>query len=339
MIPSVRAAAAFLLCAALYVSAPLAGFGQQVSSVRRVQVMGNRNPIEIEIEASDRLVPKAQLLTSPDRLVVDFDNAVPGAQLRNQILNHKETTRGGVAVKCVRVGLFAAKPPVTRVVFDLNGPQAYQIFPAGRTIIVKVGSVGVQSAAFNPALSGGVSSGGSGAHLVNTNYPVQSVQIIAPERPPLVVSFRAGQLTISSNKASLSEILFAVHQRTGADIAIPAGAEQEKVVAEIGPGYAPEVLAHLLNGSKFNFLILSSASDPAALDRVILSARPEGPAPAYHAPPQARTDDDAEAEAPGRTPPPPTEAPAPGAPNPATEHQGPEPSPDTKTPPTNNNPD
>ena len=53
-------------------------------------------------------------------------------------------------------------------------------------------------------------------------------------------------------------------------------------MADIAPGPAPEVLARLLNGSKFNFLILSAVDDPAKLDRVILSTRPEG---AYVAPP------------------------------------------------------
>jgi hypothetical protein len=74
----------------------------------------------------------------------------------------------------------------------------------------------------------------------------------------------------------LSEVLYAVHQHTGADIAVPAGAEQERVAADIGPGPAAEVLAHLLNGSRFNFLIVNSASDARVLDRVILSPRGEG---------------------------------------------------------------
>ena len=47
-------------------------------------------------------------------------------------------------------------------------------------------------------------------------------------------------------------------------------------MADLGPGPAQEVLAHLLNGSKFNFLIMNSASDPRQLDRVILSPRVEG---------------------------------------------------------------
>ena len=54
----------------------------------------------------------------------------------------------------------------------------------------------------------------------------------APE-PPLEVSYRNGLLGIHANKATLSEVLFAVQQRTGAEISIAAGAEQEKVVADI----------------------------------------------------------------------------------------------------------
>ncbi len=305
---SPRAAATPLACAAIFflhvIFATVLMQAQDPPSVRRVQVLGNRNPVEIEIEGSDRLVPSTQVLTGPDRLVVDFPNAVPAALLHNQTLNRGE-------VKSVRVGLFTAKPPVTRVVIDLDGPQAYQVFPSGRTVIVRIGSTAPQTVGFNPSAP-------SGPRLVNSNYPVQAVEILAPAPPPLVVSFKAGKLTINSNKASLSEVLFAVHQRTGADIAIPAGAEQEKVVAQIGPGSAPEVLSRLLTGTRFNFLILSTENDPGTLDRVILSARPDGPGPAVQPLQQmAPVEEDPEAEAPA--PPPPQPAPNP---NPAAGRQG-----------------
>ncbi len=294
---SPRAVSTLLVWAAVLsvqvISATIAAQAQDMPSVRRVQVLGNRNPVEIEIEASDRLVPATQVLTGPDRLVVDFPNAVPAAQLRNQLLNRGE-------VKSVRVGLFTAKPPVTRVVIDLSGPQPYQVFPSGRTVIIRIGSAEPQTVGFAPSSS-------SGPRLVNSSYPVQVVPIATPAPPPLVVSFKAGKLTINSNKASLSEVLFAVHQRTGADIAIPAGAEQEKVVAQIGPGSAPEVLSRLLTGTRFNFLILSTENDPGTLDRVILSARPDSPGAAFQPLPQmAPVADD-----PNNDAPPPPQQPAP----------------------------
>jgi hypothetical protein len=249
-----------------------------------VQVLRTRGQVEIEIEASDRIVPHTNVITGPDRLIVDFVNALPGAQLRNQAVNREE-------VKSLRVGLFSSNPPVTRVVLDLNGPQPYQVFPSGRTVIVKVGDAGAETAGDRH---------GSGPALVNTNYPTSaarlSVPTHAPPKPALEVSFQGGLLSISSNKANLSEVLFAVHQKTGAEIAIPAGAEQEKVVADLGPAPAPEVLAQLLNGSKFNFLILSSSIDPHALDQVILSSRPEGLMPPPRPQPRVVAEEEDEAD-------------------------------------------
>ena len=138
---SLTAAAALLLCATLYFPAPAAS--QAKPSIRRVQVLRTRGQVEIEIEASDRIVPQINVLTGPDRLVVDFVNAVPGAQLRSQAVNREE-------VKSLRVGLFSSNPPVTRVVLDLNRPQPYQVFPSGRTVIVKVGDAGAETAASRP---------------------------------------------------------------------------------------------------------------------------------------------------------------------------------------------
>ncbi len=286
---SMKAAAGLLVWAAIYLPAQVTG--QAVPSIRRVQVLRTRGQVEIEIEASDRVVPHTNVLTSPDRLIVDFVNAVPGAQLRNQAVNREE-------VKGLRVGLFSSNPPVTRVVLDLNGPQPYQVFPSGRTVIVKVGDGGAVTAGSRPA---------SGPMLVNTNYPTSaahlSVPTAAPPKPALVVSFQGGLLSINSNKANLSEVLFAIHEQTGAEIAIPAGAEQEQVVAEFGPAPAPEVVAHLLNGSKFNFLILSSSSDPHALDRVILSSRPEGPMPPPRPQPRAVAEEDEDGDVQPKLPP------------------------------------
>ena len=306
---SLRVARLLLLCSAGCLSLAVAAPAQSVSSVKSVRVRGNRTPVEIEIEGSDRLIPQVKVLTGPDRLVVDFPNTTPSAQMHNQTLNRGD-------VRTMRVGLYSAKPPITRLVFDLKSPQPYQVFPSGRTVIIKLGSPGAQPASYAPSASG--------VKLVNGNYPVQFAQImpptITPPPPlPLVVTFQNGKLTVSSNKATLSEVLVAIHQRTGAEIAIPAGAEQEIVVAEIGPASAPEVLSHLLNGSKFNFLILSSANDPAMLDRVILSARPEGPAPAYRPLPQMQmqAEDDSE-----NAPPPPAPHPG-GNPSPAADQGSP----------------
>src|SRR3984957_3151510 len=238
------------------------------SSVRHVRILDSKTAVEIEVEGSDRLLPQTQVLTGPDRLVVDFPNAVPGNAVRNQVVNRGE-------VKSVRVGLFQSSPPVTRVVLDLKTAQSFQVFPYGHTVIIKVtGGVPNTSTNTNTKLEVDDFPPTARPGLVPASYAAagQRVQTQAG-KPPLEVTFRNGLLSIRANKASLSEILFAVHERTGAEVAVAAGAETEQVVAEYGPAPAPEVLAQLLNGSRFNFLILSSPDNPQKLDRVILSLR------------------------------------------------------------------
>ncbi|HEY6338015.1 MAG TPA: AMIN domain-containing protein [Candidatus Sulfotelmatobacter sp.] len=265
-------ASVFAGLAAIDLAAPGAMFGQTLfTSVRRVHVLDSKNAVEIEVEGSERLLPQTQVLTGPDRLVVDFPNALPGNTARNQVVNRGE-------VKSVRVGLFQSSPPVTRVVLDLKTPQSFQVFPYGRTVIIKV-TQGAPSAAvevddFPPMGPPG---------LVAANYHTSGDRVQGQGgdqfsgqnsgHAPLEVAFRNGLLSIRANKANLSQVLFAVHQRTGAEVVVAAGAETEQVVADYGPGPAPEVLAQLLNGSRFNFLIVSSPDNPQKLDRVILSLR------------------------------------------------------------------
>jgi hypothetical protein len=103
---------------------------------------------------------------------------------------------------------------------------------------------------------------------------------LAPPPPTLAqmpasapeVSFQAGQLTISAQNSTLGDILKAVRAQTGATIELPGNAP-ERVVGHFGPAPARDVLASLLNGSHFNYLLLGSPTDPAALDRVILIAK------------------------------------------------------------------
>ena len=92
-----------------------------------------------------------------------------------------------------------------------------------------------------------------------------------PASPP-EVQFRQGQLRITASNSTLSDILRAVRKETGASVDVPGNAT-ERVVGQFGPGPARDVLASLLNGSHFNYVLLGSAENPAALDRVILTSR------------------------------------------------------------------
>lgn len=77
--------------------------------------------------------------------------------------------------------------------------------------------------------------------------------------PPVArVDYYDGRLTIDAQNSTLAAVLKLVAQKTGASINVPPGSGLEPIVEHIGPGPAKAVLEHLLNGSSFNFVIVSS---------------------------------------------------------------------------------
>jgi hypothetical protein len=96
------------------------------------------------------------------------------------------------------------------------------------------------------------------------------------------VQFRQGQLTIMASNSTLGDILRAVRKETGAAVDVPGNAT-ERVVGQFGPGPARDVLSSLLNGSHFNYVLLGSAENSNALDRVILTSRSGANEPAQPA--------------------------------------------------------
>jgi len=105
--------------------------------------------------------------------------------------------------------------------------------------------------------------------------PLDAIPAVAPQ-----VSYQDGQLTIVAQNSTLGDILRGVRKHTAADIEIPATAN-ERVVTRLGPGPAREVMAELLNGSHFNYILLGSPENVNTLVRVVLVAKtgPDNPPP------------------------------------------------------------
>jgi hypothetical protein len=110
----------------------------------------------------------------------------------------------------------------------------------------------------------------------------------APEPPPTPekgpasppdVSFQDGQLTILARNSTLGDVLNAVKQKTGATVEM-AVISSERVVGRFGPGAPRDVMAQLLNGSHYDYVLVGSPADPGALKKVVLMARASGPEPA-----------------------------------------------------------
>jgi hypothetical protein len=122
---------------------------------------------------------------------------------------------------------------------------------------------------------------------VRKSAPVTEVASTPPPSPPTLeqspptppkVNFQNGELTINASNSTLSQVLRAVQLRTGASIDIPAGAGSERVVAQLGPGQPQDVLNTLLNGSKFDYVILGVNGNPGEVQKVILTPKQNGTA-------------------------------------------------------------
>jgi hypothetical protein len=254
---------------------PAAAQNRHPVSIEKIAVVGE-NPFRLQIQTSAPLTPQAQMVSSPERLVIDLPNSTPSAFLRRIVVNRGE-------VISVRASLYSQRPAVTRIVVDLNTPQWYRIVPDGAGLLISVGGQ-AQGSADAQSTVGWVSTrsqvGEKQQITKSQSQPQPAVlkTVSSPvRRPPLVngvsIQFANGALSIHCNNATLSEVLFQIQKVTGAEIAIPSGTEQQKVAGDFGPGSASEVLSDLLNGSGLNFVVVGSETDPNMLRSVILSRK------------------------------------------------------------------
>ncbi len=90
---------------------------------------------------------------------------------------------------------------------------------------------------------------------------------------PVLINYQDGQLTINAFNTPIGDVLRQVCNHFGASVELPPGAN-DRVFGQIGPGPARDVIASLLHGVDFNYVIQVSAADPNRLARVILSPKP-----------------------------------------------------------------
>ena len=269
-----------LLVVGTLLAGPVAA--QDRSFVRNVAVRDTGRAIEIEIHTSGAAVsPNTQAITGPDRILVDFPGAMPASELHALQVN-----RG--PLKGIRSGLFFNDPPITRIVLDLREPQSYQISPIPNGVVVRLGPASAASMSSSPPPAAPTI---GGAHLTTVSKVSEQLSALAgatspavstvspappqpsePRKPAVNVTYQNGLLSIHAEGGTLAQVLLEVQRQTQAEIAIPAGAEQEQVVADLGPAAARDVLASLLNGSSYNFIFVDGEQG-RSLAKVILTRR------------------------------------------------------------------
>jgi len=99
-----------------------------------------------------------------------------------------------------------------------------------------------------------------------------SAPVLTPPLPP-VVEWDGRKLTIDAENSTLSDILLAIRSHTGASMDMPGSASAERVAVHLGPAPIREVLASLLYGTDFDYVIQGSDTDEFGLKSVTVTAR------------------------------------------------------------------
>lgn len=109
--------------------------------------------------------------------------------------------------------------------------------------------------------------------------PVQPVPAqIAPPIPATLmnskpvdpnVTMNDGLLTIDAPNSMLSEVLNGVHVATGA--VVEGSTPDERVAVRLGPGNPRQVIAALLQGTPYDYVILGSQEGQQAVTRIVLT--------------------------------------------------------------------
>src|ERR1700674_2717574 len=277
--------------------------------VEHVVVRGTGAAMEVEIQTSGAPVaPDTQAITGPDRIVVDFPGALPAAGLRALKVNlgALKGVRSGLFFSnppITRVVLDLIEPqsyqisttqnaivvklgPAKAGLAQLRPAQQYPTTAGAAKAVYRSGAPAAKLQ--NASLASGASFSGTPAAGTNVARTIVSAPRVAaalsnppvapfpadsapsPPQPPVTVTLVNGMLSIRTEKATLAQVLFEVQRQTQAEIAIPAGAEQEEVAVDLGPAPARDVLGALLNGSPYNFIFVG---DELSLERVILTRR------------------------------------------------------------------
>jgi hypothetical protein len=195
----------------------------------------------------------------------------------NRILSHMQATPGGMlsfAPRTHRAALFVV---MCGLGFTILVPPLPAQKPATQT------SSNRNAQGVPPTVLAARASKPMQQEAMPQQAPSPVTQEQAPASPPQV-TYEAGQLTIVAENSKLSDVMSALRACTGADVDLPAGSSSERIWARLGPGPARQILATLLGGTKLDYVIQASETDPDGIKNVWLTRRTESSAVAVARP-------------------------------------------------------
>jgi AMIN domain-containing protein len=99
--------------------------------IKRVAVERRGTRVEVKIVLSQAVTPVMSTATAPERVLLDFPNT-------NSSPHQRHIAVGEDGVEAVRYGLNESKPPVTRLVVELERAGKYELATAGNEIVLTI---------------------------------------------------------------------------------------------------------------------------------------------------------------------------------------------------------
>lgn len=112
------------------------------------------------------------------------------------------------------------------------------------------------------------------ANFVPSPVSASTTMTPAPTpEPTATVHYTQGQLSVTSQNASLGMVLKLISAKTGATIDLAPELQNEPVVAQIGPSAVRDVMTALLDSPKIDYIIMGSGAADGGLQRILVRTR------------------------------------------------------------------
>ncbi len=284
----------------------------QNAVVEALSVQPGKGELNFSLKLSQAVTPKLWSEREPDRIVMDFPGTLPGSTSRRITVGdgsvqtvrlslyqedppitrivfdvasgtrkpQLEANGNELTVKFQTNGSSTLAPQTASVPRSAPAPKAESIsatIAAGKPSAM-VHRAAVQAISHPPVIA----RASAAPHIAPSAQPKETApqaaanNMYGPHQPN--IRFANGLLSIEAENSVLTDILFEVGAKTGAEIQMPpwSDAGRERVVAKLGPGNPRDVIAALLHGSSFNYVIVES---PQGLQQLILTPKVDWPGP------------------------------------------------------------
>ncbi|MBV9086812.1 MAG: hypothetical protein JOY79_04955, partial [Acidobacteriaceae bacterium] len=116
-----------------------------------------------------------------------------------------------------------------------------------------------------------------------------------PASAPTVI-YTDGVLLVHAENSNLADVLAAIGKQTGATVEIPSGLS-ERIAVRLGPSQPRQIIADLLRGAGYDYVVVGSSTDPEGISSLVLTRSSSTPQAGNAVQPQETGPGNAEANA------------------------------------------